>query len=459
MVSLVARLELPPQDEIRPRWLIATGAAGAALGAAVGMAVLSAVTVLLWAAGPLAGSGITAAPFRGAAAIWLFAQRAPLDNGTSELVLPPFAVAVGVVAVSIRVAAWAARRTRAHDLGSAATVAAGVVLGHVSLAAAAAAFSSGGGSGVDPLDALRAGVILAVPCALAGVAPQTWLWAHLAARYSTPVRVAARAAGAGVAVLLGGAAAVLLASLAMHHAALVELFDAIGGGISGGVGTTLLCLAMAPNAVLWVVSFAAGPGFALGTDAGLDLGGLHDGALPAMPLLAALPAAGPLPGIAYVAIAVPAAAGAAIGWFARPSGAARNPRVELVVAALAALACGLGTAVLAGLSGGGAGGRLSSLGPSTLALALALVPELVVVAVVVAAGRLGYERVRGVAVPTTPAVRIPRQKSKPVGEEPGESATDATAAGGTDQEGDLEDIENTQEIPVISDDDDEPASS
>lgn len=453
MVTLVSRSELPPQDELRPRWLVAAGAAGAALGAAVGMAVLAAVTVLLWAAGPLATTGITAAPFRGAAALWLMAQRAPLDNGAGELVLAPLLVTAGLVVVIVRVAAWSARTTRAHDLAPAATVAAGVVLGHVALATLAGAFSARGGAGIDPVQALRAGLIFAVPCALAGVAPQTWMWAQLAARYAAPIRTAVRAAGAGAAVLLAGGVAVLLVSLVVHHAAAKEGLDAVGGGVSGGAGSTLLCLAMAPNAALWIVSFAAGPGFSLGTDAGLDLGGLHDGALPAMPLLAALPDAGPLPRLAYVAIAIPIVAGAAIGWFSRPAGAVRNPRLELVLAALAALACGLGVAVLAGLSGGGAGGRLSSFGPSAFALALALVPELVAVAVAVAAGRLGYERVRGVAVPTTRPVRIPRQKSKPAEEKPVEPATDTT-----DQAGDLEDVENTQEIPVIIDDD-EPASS
>ncbi len=98
MVSLDARPGIPNarssgrnarsgRDGTKTEWLLVTGAAAAALGAAVGMAVLSAVTVLLWASGPIATDGVSAAPFRGAAALWLMGQRAPLDAGTYDLVL------------------------------------------------------------------------------------------------------------------------------------------------------------------------------------------------------------------------------------------------------------------------------------------------------------------------------------------------------------------------------------
>lgn len=459
MVILV-RPEVAPQEETRTRWLFLTGVAAATLGAAVAVASLAAVTVLVWAAGPLATQGITAAPFRGAAALWLFAQRAPLAAGPGDLVLPPLAITAALVAVTVRVAAWAARRTRAHEPAAAAVVGSGVVVGHLLLAALAASFSARNGAGVDTGPALRAALFFALPCALAGIVPQTWPWATLTAKYGAEARRCVRAAGAGAIVLLAGGAAILLISLIWHAGRTGQLFDAVGGGMSGGAGTTLVCLAMAPNAVLWVLAFAAGPGFALGTDAGLGLGGLEAGALPAMPLFGALPGAGPLPVLAHVALMLPVAAGAAIGWCARPSGAKPRPRSELAAAAVAGVTCGLGLGVLAGLSGGGASGRLETVGPNLFAVTGALVGELTVVATVVAAGRLGYERMSGSPMTAPPSLIPAQARRKDAAAKPAEksavqvseqlSPTKPAEAQEAHTVGvDIEDLEDTQEIPII----------
>ena len=424
MVSLDARPRPRParadtgRDGTRTEWLVVTGAVAAALGAAVAMAVLSAVTVLLWAAGPIAGDGVSAAPFRGAAALWLMGQRAPLDTGTFELVLPPLAVTAVVVVLTARLAGWAARATSAFELTPAAVVGGGVVLGHVGVAGIAAWVSARNGSGVDVLDAMRSASMFAVPVTVAGIAPHTWLWAKAAARHGTRVRLVARTAGLGALALAAGSTLVLLTSLGVHHRSFTDLLDVVGGGISGGAGTLLLCLAMAPNAVLWVVALAAGPGFALGADSGLSLTGeMHGGALPAMPLLAALPGAGPLPGYAWVLVAVPIGAGAVIGWFARPAGGPRGWRDEVATAAVAGAVCGLGVGALAGLSGGGAGGRLADLGPNGLQVGLVLGVELAAAAAALAGARIGWEYYRGAAeapekTPAITAPVLPKQKSK-----------------------------------------------
>ncbi len=374
------------------QWLVGTGAVAAILAAAVAMAVLSAITVLLWAAGPLATDGLSAAPFRGAASLWLMGQRAPLDSGTYDLVLPPLAVTVVVAFLIARLAGWAARATSAFELAPAAIVVGGVVAGHVVVSGVAGWVSAQAGSGVDTLDAMRAGLVFALLCAVAGIAPHTWPWATVAARIGPRVRIGARAAGRGVIALLAGGAVALLISLGMHSGDVLELGQAVGGGISGAVGTTLLCLALAPNAVLWVVSLAAGPGFALGIDGGLSLTGeMHGGALPAMPLLGALPGAGPLPGYALLLVAIPIGAGGVIGWFARPVGGTRGWREELATAAAAGAVCGLGVGFLAGYSRGGAGGRLEDFGPNGLLVGALLALQLAVAATVLAAGRIGWE--------------------------------------------------------------------
>ncbi|MBA3745465.1 DUF6350 family protein, partial [Sporichthya sp.] len=183
------------RDGTRTEWLVVTGAAAAVLGAAVAMAVLSAITVLLWAAGPIASEGLSAAPFRGAASLWLMGQRAPLDSGTYDLVLPPLVVSAVVVVLTARLAGWAARVTTSFELTPAAIVGGGVVGGHVLVAGLAGWVSGRAGSGVDVVDAMRSALVFAVPCVAAGIAPHTWLWAKVGARHGARVRVAARAAG------------------------------------------------------------------------------------------------------------------------------------------------------------------------------------------------------------------------------------------------------------------------
>ncbi len=320
--------------------------------------------------------------------------------------------------LTVRLAGWAARATSAYELAPAAIVVGGVALGHVVVAGMAGWVSSRGESGVDVLDAMKSGLLFAVLCAAAGIAPHTWLWATVAARHGDRVRVAARAAGRGALALGAGGALVLLVSLVVHHRSATDLLDTVGGGISGGAGTTLLCLAMAPNAVLWVVALASGPGFALGTDAGLSLtGDMHGGALPAMPLLAALPGAGPLPGYALVLVAIPIGAGAVIGWFARPAEGCRGWHEELVTAAVSGAVCGLGVGLLAGLSGGGAGGRLANFGPDGLLVGLLLALQLAAAATAMAAARIGWERYRGpkergVKELTAKLAPFPTQKTK-----------------------------------------------
>ena len=476
MVSLDAR---PPlrgarsrnagagRDGTRTEWLLVTGAAAAVLGAAVAMAVLSAITVLLWAAGPIASEGLSAAPFRGAASLWLMGQRAPLDAGTYDLVLPPLVVSAVVVVLTARLAGWAARATASFELAPAAIVGGGVVLGHVLVAGIAGWVSARAGSGVDVLDAMRAGFVFAVPCVAAGIAPQTWVWAKAAARHGARVRVVARAAGKGALALGAGGAAVLLVSLVMHHRSASDLLNAVGGGVSGGAGTTLLCLAMAPNAVLWVVSLAAGPGFALGTDAGLSLtGDMHGGALPAMPLLAALPGAGPLPGYTLLLLAIPVGAGGVIGWFARPAGGSRGPREELATAAAAGVACGLGIGLLAGLSGGGAGGRLANFGPDGLLVGVLLALQLAVAATTLVGARIGWEYYRGpretVVKELTGRPAIPWQKTKakapdntPIvvvaaDEVEDLPAEDPPAEDPPTEDSAVVDIEDTQELAIVT---------
>ncbi len=243
---------------------------------------------------------------------------------------------------------------------------------------------------------------------------------------------AVRGALVGVLVLLGGGAAVVGLSLALHHERTSGLFGGIGGGVSGGIGLVLLSFVFLPNAALWAVAVCTGPGIGLGTNAGFDLFGAQPGALPSFPLLGALPQSTTLPTSVYLLMLLPLLAGGAVGAAARP--AAPEARWPVVLALPVAAAGGTGVLIglLAAVSGGTVGGRLSDLGPSGVLVGLSVAGELAGAALVVAAGRHGRERFRARKAPVAapahlalPAARRPvPTENVAVEAEPGDGAPD-----------------------------------
>ena len=152
----------------------------------------------------------------------------------------------------------------------------------------------------------------------------------------------------------------------------------------GSVELIGLCLAYAPVGVLWALAYSVGPGFAVGTGTLVAPSGTTVGDLPAFPLLAALPGEGPAPALAMLGLAVPVLAGVVIGVRV----ARRSPDGVGVTAGIAA-GSGALTGVLAGLlsviaRGGLTAGRMSTLGPQPLVVAVWTALSLAVVAALTA---------------------------------------------------------------------------
>jgi hypothetical protein len=130
-----------------------------------------------------------------------------------------------------------------------------------------------------------------------------------------------------------------------------------------------------------------GPGFAVGAKTSVSLLGSHLGAVPALPLLAALPDDGEPAPLAWLAFSGPLAAGIFAGWLlarALPFSAASGSspwwvryRVAAIGWGLAAGAlAGLTLGVLASLSGGPLGpGRMATVGPSPWRVGVAAAVE------------------------------------------------------------------------------------
>lgn len=177
-----------------------------------------------------------------------------------------------------------------------------------------------------------------------------------------------RAGLAALAVLIGAGAVVGGGALALNLGTARTLSEQVGGGGLGGLPLAVLGALCVPNAVVAVVGYLAGPGFAIGTGSTVSATGVAVGAVPAFPLLAALPSQhGAHPAVIAIMLGAPLAAGAVIArllWRQLPY---PGPLALVCGAAGAALFCGMAVSILAALSGGSLGsGRLSDIGPPVL---------------------------------------------------------------------------------------------
>jgi hypothetical protein len=193
---------------------------------------------------------------------------------------------------------------------------------------------------------------------------------------------------AGLAVLTVSGAVLAAASLAVHLNAYKAAVSALNPGVFGAALLLLAGLSYLPNAVIWAIAYMLGPGFSFGVGTAVSPSGSALGALPAFPMLAALPvgdkAAFP-PWIGFFVLMLPYLAGAVAGMMVMRI--APTPTLEaaplwgLLTGSLMALVIGC----CAKLSGGPlGGGRLTSVGPAGAEAGLVAVLEVGVTAALVA---------------------------------------------------------------------------
>ncbi|MFF7949956.1 cell division protein PerM [Streptomyces griseorubiginosus] len=367
---------------------LAASLLGGAVAAGLGLGSFAVLVIVLWISSPYPDSGPGGA-LHVAAALWLLAHGAELvrTDTLSGVPAPVGVTPMLLLALPLWLVHRAARDVASGDEApppaSGRTAWAGVVLGYLAVGAAAALYASGGalrpswpwvcvclpvvamgaaGAGVwtaygRPGDALDSVLVLLPPALRRHV---------LGVEARARLAVAARAAGAGVAALTGGGAALLGVSLVVHGETTRGSFLQLTEGWSGRFAVLLLCAALVPNAAVWAVGYAAGPGFVLG--AGHVVGPLSSDPaplLPPFPLLAAVPEAGPGGPVHWAVAGVPSVAGVVLGWFggrAADSGWSRGRTAGAVC--WAAALCAGAVAVLAVLAGGPLGvGALARFGP------------------------------------------------------------------------------------------------
>ncbi|MET9440018.1 DUF6350 family protein [Streptomyces sp. NPDC006610] len=365
---------------------VAAGLLGGAVAAGLGLGSFAVLVIVLWISSPYPDSGPGGA-LHVAAALWLAAHGVELVRADTLSGVP---APVGVAPLLLlALPVWLLHRAGrdavdgldGRTVVSARTAWAGVVLGYLTVGAAAAGYAAGGflrpswpwtclclplaaavagGVGVwtaygrprEPVD----GVVALLP----GVVRRLLRGAAGRARLDCAVR----AAGAGAAVHVGGGAVLVASSLVWHGEAVRDAFGQLAQGWSGRFAVLLLCVALVPNAAVWAAAYALGPGFALGAGHVVAPGASDPASLlPPFPLLAAVPQEGPGGPLNWATGVVPVAAGVTVGWFVA-RGRERSPVRTAGVAGMAAVLCAAALAVLAGLAGGPLGnGALSRFGP------------------------------------------------------------------------------------------------
>jgi hypothetical protein len=357
------------------------GAFAATWAVVVGVASLIVVALVVWAADSQSVASAGGA-MRFAAQLWLLAHRTPLRVvGGGALTIPPLALTIGLGLLLARASAILARSTDCADGRGLSIIVASVTAPYAILATVLAA--------VTASSALRPSVGAAFVCAVLIGGLSATIGATRGAGLIRPawrslpvdVRGSVEAASAAGVVLLTMATLLAFGSLVAHG----HLFGSIVGsyhGSPGEIAMVVLSLLMLPNAACFALGYIAGPGFAIGAGTSVAYGGSHLGAMPAFPLLAAVPS-GPAPWqILSICIAALVAAGVVAGGrVARLTTLDLKERVRTALVGGAVL--GIGTAVLVGFAGGPSGpGRLSAVGPSPWQVGLAVAGEVAVVSTV-----------------------------------------------------------------------------
>ena len=361
MTSTITR---PPVRSARPdRDPAPHGLAAAARGGGTavlqGLLLAGVVTWLLWLAEDRSSSGLPGVA-ASAGQLWLAALGADLATPTGELGLTP----LGLLLVPLLLARRAGR------------AAAGAPVGLVVLVVAAVhAFAAVAVALVSETPALQPDAASALLGALAVGGAGAWAGAGGLARTRDRVPPAAlpvaRAGAAATGLLLAASALLAGLALALDGGTAVELAEATEPGAVGGLGLALLGAVLVPNAVVWAASWLAGPGFAVGAGTAVTPSTTELGAVPGLPLAAALPG-GPPPSWAVLALIVPVLVGVvAARWLPRG-----GPRATALSAAGCGSVAGAVVGVLAVLAGGPLGGaHLAVVGPAAVPTVLAVAGE------------------------------------------------------------------------------------
>ncbi len=203
-------------------------------------------------------------------------------------------------------------------------------------------------------------------------------------RLPEPVAHGVAAGTTALALLVLLAAALTVLWVVAGRTAVSEVVTGLDPDAVGGAVLAVGELAYVPTLVLWAFAWLAGPGFAVGSGTLFSVGEVHAGALPAVPLLGALPAPDVVGGVLRAVPVVTVLAGVAVAVVLRRRLLTERALDPLLAGLTAAATAGLGALLLSALARGGIGpDRMTELGPQPLLVGAAVAAGVAVGSLVV----------------------------------------------------------------------------
>ncbi len=405
--NVLSRIPLPgvtgDDDDVR-RPLPVSGMLAAAWTLSVGLAVLTTFTLVGWIASPRGALG-TGLPgvFRTAAQLWLAAHHAGFAIPGGSVGLLPLGLTVLPAFLLYRAGIWMARdadlrlrlparlpKNSPRDEANARRRAQLVLVAQAGISLAAPYALLAGGVALvthneitQPFlgDALLSHLVLAFIAGSLATARTIGPWRSMLRLLPERLRAVLVSSAAALGIMLVAGAALVLGAIVVNLTQVRALSEILSPGFIGGLLLLLIQVLYLLNAVIWGMAYIAGPGFAVGTGTLVAPTGVQLGNVPSLPILGALPEAGPTPVWAMAVVVLPFAAGAVAGVLSVRI--APSPSYE--GAPLWGFVCGLTTGAAAGalaaLSGGSLGGtRLAAGGPAAWEVLLSVTLEVGVAA-------------------------------------------------------------------------------
>jgi len=353
------------------------GRAGAVWAAAavlavtlVGLVGLSIAVVVVSTLDPTGGLSVGGS-IALAGRLWLLANGAELQLPSGPLHIAPLLLTAGIawgLSRAGRFAVHAGDATAPRSAGGAVAV---LVGGHVLLTAVLALVLDDDAAGVGFGRTLAGAAVLALVAGGWGVLAE----AGVLDRLPGALRPVLRAVSAGLLALLALCTAVVAIAVADDASGYAAVSGSLGGAGAGALGLLGLGLLLLPNAAAAVLGRAAGPGFVVGAGTAVSVHGVTLGAVPALPLLAALPDTQAVPLLAFASQVIPVLGGLVTGVVLgrRMGDDDGGSIVAGLWGVLAGVLLGAASAVLVWLAGGALGdGALAEVGAPALATGLAV---------------------------------------------------------------------------------------
>ncbi|MET0740266.1 MAG: DUF6350 family protein [Candidatus Nanopelagicales bacterium] len=354
-----------------PRSPWGAGALAGLYAVGVGYVAVAVIVLLTWAFAPDNAGGDPASMGRTAGLAWAMSNFGSVDvGGQGILRFAPLGFTLALAFAISRAGSWAARAADIRNLREATAIACTLALTYAAAGLFLASLVSTDQARALPASLAAGAFGLAAVAGGVGVLRGGNLRRAAVAALPESARAVLFAASSAVAVMVLGGGFLVTASLIVHYDRVVDLTRGLAADPVGGGALALLGVAFVPNLAAWAATFTLGTGFSVDAGSVVAPSGIDLGALPAFPVLGALPDSGVLSGWTYLVLLVPVAAGAVLGHAVNRGLRGVEPLKRVVVAAVAATVSAVALGGLAYLSGGALGdAALRQIGPDPFATA------------------------------------------------------------------------------------------